>query len=126
MSGFCFSFVLWVFLLLENFSLIWRRHHYKCRAANFDLYLALLAIENLGFFLTCHTYCDMGHLIIMIIPEEHDTHTLAVEQRRERCIHKSLSLPCFNDLDLSRLGFKHPTFYMQIDIKLHALMSQLY
>ena len=30
---------------LENFSLIWSRHHCRGRAANFDLCSALMAIE---------------------------------------------------------------------------------
>ena len=34
---------------LENFSLIWRRHHYRWRAANFALCSALMAIEQRGF-----------------------------------------------------------------------------
>ena len=38
------------FFPLENFSHIWRRHHYRWKAANFDLYLALMAIEQWGFF----------------------------------------------------------------------------
>ena len=39
---------------LENFSLIWRRHHYLWRTANFDLYSALMAIEQWGFFNVSH------------------------------------------------------------------------
>ena len=36
------------FVLLENFSLIWRGHHWRWRSANFDLCLALMAIEHWG------------------------------------------------------------------------------
>ena len=39
-------------------SLIWRRHHYRCRTANFDLYLALMAIEQGGFFSVSHLLCN--------------------------------------------------------------------
>ena len=35
---------------LENFSLIWRHHHCRWRAANFELCSALMAIEQWGFF----------------------------------------------------------------------------
>ena len=38
-----------LFVPLENFSLIWRRHHCRRRAANFDLCSALMAIEQWGF-----------------------------------------------------------------------------
>ena len=43
-----------VFVSLENFSLVWRRHHCWWRAANFDLCSALLAIEQWGFFSVLH------------------------------------------------------------------------
>ena len=39
---------------LENFSLIWRRHHCRWRAANFYVCSALMAIEQLGFFNVPH------------------------------------------------------------------------
>ena len=44
--------LVWFFVCLgfivpvENFSLIWRRHHYRWRAAKFDLCSALVAIEQ--------------------------------------------------------------------------------
>ena len=40
-------------VLRENFSLILRRHHYRWRVAN-DLCLALMAIEQWGFFSVPH------------------------------------------------------------------------
>ena len=39
---------------LENFSVTWRRHHCRWRAANFDLCSALMAIEQWGFFSVLH------------------------------------------------------------------------
>ena len=42
------------FVPLGNFSLIWRRHLYRWRAANVDLCLALMAIEQRGFFSVQH------------------------------------------------------------------------
>ena len=53
----------------ENFSLIWRHQHYHLRAANFDLWMALMAIEHYSF-LQCHTYCDTRHPFIMVISED--------------------------------------------------------
>ena len=66
-KGYWIGFVLGIFVPLENFSLKYRRHHYRWRAANFDLYSALMAIE--GSF-ACHTYCDSGHPFIMVISED--------------------------------------------------------
>ena len=42
------------FVPLENFSLIWRLHHYRLRTANFDQCLALMAIEQWVFFSMPH------------------------------------------------------------------------
>ena len=42
------------FIPLENFSLIWRRHHSRWKAAKFDLCSALIAIEQWGFFSVPH------------------------------------------------------------------------
>ena len=39
-----------IFVQLENFTLIWRHHHYRWRAANYDLCSALMAVEQWGFF----------------------------------------------------------------------------
>ena len=49
------------------FPVIWNRHHYQ-RAANFDLYTALVAIEQWRLF-ACHTCCDTGHSFIMDISD---------------------------------------------------------
>ena len=42
------------FVPLENLSLIWRRHHCRWRAANFDLCSAHMVIEQWGFFSVPH------------------------------------------------------------------------
>ena len=52
---------------LENFSLIWRRHHCRWRATYFGLCSALMAIEQWGFFYVPHllwrgTSVYNGHL----------------------------------------------------------------
>ena len=52
---------------LENFSLIWRRHHCRWRAANFDFDSWPLSSEG---SLTCHTHCDTGLPSIMVISED--------------------------------------------------------
>ena len=50
-----FFFVCLEFIVpLENFSLIWRRHHCRWRAANFDLCSALTTIEQWGSFNVPH------------------------------------------------------------------------
>ena len=74
------------FIPLENFSLIWRRHYYRRRAANFDL--CWLLIKQWRFFLRAtptvtrnirgHIYCPYGSGAVTT---------------------------CFNDRGLSRMGF---------------------
>ena len=44
------------FVPLENFSLIWKRHHCRRRAANCDLCSTTMAIEQSGIF-------DVQHLL---------------------------------------------------------------
>ena len=53
-------FVCLFFVPLKNFSLIWRRHYWRWRAANFDLCSALMAIKQWVFFSMphLHVYCD--------------------------------------------------------------------
>ena len=47
---FCLGF----FVPIENFSLIWRRHYYRWRLANFGQCSPLMAIEQCGFFNVSH------------------------------------------------------------------------
>ena len=93
----CFEF----FAPLENFSLIWRGHHWRCRATNFDPCSALMAIEQWGLFSVPHLLWHRasvcyGHLWwrVTLMP---NAVRLAVE----------LSLPV-----LKLLGFKQPFFYL--------------
>ena len=74
--GFLFVCLFGVIVPLENFSLIWRRHHYRWRAANFDLCSALVTIEQWGFLSVTHLLWHgasvyNGHLR----GSTHDTHT---------------------------------------------------
>ena len=58
-----------VFVPLENFSLIWRRRHYLWRTTNFDLYSAVITIEQWGFFSVPHLLWH-GPTNIMVISED--------------------------------------------------------
>ena len=81
----CLGFI----VSLENFSHIWRRHHYRWRAANFYLCLALMAIEQWGFF-------SVPHLV---------WHGASVYNDHLR---RPVTLTLIAER-LSRLGFEHPT-----------------
>ena len=54
---------------LENRSLIWRRHHCRWRAENFELYSALIAIEQWGFFYVPHLLWH-GSSVFKVISED--------------------------------------------------------
>ena len=57
MVAICMFFVCLGFIVpLDNFSLKWRHHHYRWRAANYDLCSALMAIEQWGFFSMPHLH----------------------------------------------------------------------
>jgi hypothetical protein len=47
----------WLYVSLNNFTLICRRHHYRWRLQNLGLCSALRAFEQ-GGSLSCHTCCD--------------------------------------------------------------------
>ena len=81
------------FVPLENFSLIWRRHHCWWRAANFDPCSALMAIEQWGFFTVPHllwhgasAYSDhlRGPVAIKLIAHSNPLRHRCGSIRRER------------------------------------------
>ena len=49
----------------ECFTHIYIRHHTRRRTAKFELFSALIAIEQWAY----HTYCDTGYPFIMVISE---------------------------------------------------------
>ena len=92
---------------LESFSLIWRRHLYQWRAANFDIYSALMTIEQWRFLSVLHllwhgTSVYNDHLRELMTPVAN------------QALSSGADTTCFNDCDLSRLGFEQPTFSMQL------------
>ena len=85
---------------LENFSLIWGRHHSQWRASNFTYARQSWPLSSVGS-LSCHTHCDTGHPFIMVISEDpwHSHLLPSIEQRN--CHY------------LLRLRSEHPTFRLQ-------------
>ena len=64
----CVFVCLWFFVPLQNFSLIWRRHHNRWRAENLN-YARHLLLKSIEGSLVCYTYCYTGHPFIMVISE---------------------------------------------------------
>ena len=89
------------FVPLENFSLIWRRHHCRWRSAHFDLRLALVAIEQWGFFNVPHPLWHGPNLY-----NGHLRGSLALTPFSERLAVK-LSLPVFTTLRGSNPDLLH-------------------
>ena len=77
--------------------IFWRRHHYRWRAANFDLCLALMTIEHWRFF-------SVSHLLRNGTSIYSDTHTSCREYGSRA------DTTCLNDLSLSQLGLEHTIF----------------
>ena len=77
---------------LENFSLIWRRHHYRWRAVNFDLCSTLMAIEQWRFFSVPHLLCIYcasvynGHLLSKDPWHSHLLPSVTFEELNRICI----------------------------------------
>ena len=87
---------LWSFIVpLENFSLIWRRHHCWWRATNFDLCSTLMAMEQWGFFNVPHL---LAYPLWWSSPRTRDTHTCC------RAFDSGAVTTCFYDSGLSRPG----------------------
>ena len=63
----CLFACLEVFVSLENCSLIWRRHHCWWKDANFDLFSALMAIEQWGFFSVPHLLWHRASVYFKIV-----------------------------------------------------------
>ena len=87
-----------VFVPLGNFSLIWRCHQYRWKAANltYTWHWWLLSSES---FLAWHTYCDTGHPFIMVIFED------PWQSHYCRAFGSGVVTTCFYDLGLLLLGF---------------------
>ena len=83
---------------LENFSLIWRRHHCWWRATNFDLCSTLLVIEQWGLFNVPHLLWQRFNPLPS--PGTRDTHTCC------QAFGSGADTACFNDLGLSRPGIE--------------------
>ena len=99
---------------LENFSIIWRRNHYRWRAASFVLCLALMAIEQWEYFIVPHLLWHgggggRGHPFIWLSLRTRDTYTYCW------AFSSGADPSCFYDLGLSRLRFEHPTFRLRGD-----------
>ena len=92
---FCLEFI----VPLENFSLMWRRHHYRRRAAIFYICSALWPQNSEGS-LTCHGASVYNGYLRGPVTLTPIAERIAVE----------LSLPLFYDLGLPQLGFENPTF----------------
>ena len=101
--SFCLFVCLGFFVPLENFSLIWRRHHYRWRVANFGLRWALMAIEQWGFFSVAHL---LWHGASVYKCHLRGRVTLTP-------IDSAALTTCFYDLGLSRLGFEPQTFRLR-------------
>ena len=56
--------------------------------------------------IACHTYCDTGHLFIMIISK-------GVWHFLCQSFGSWAVFTCLNDIRLSRLGFEHPTYRLR-------------
>ena len=101
----CMFVCLEFFVLLENCSLIWRRHHYRWRAANFDLCSALMAVEQWGFFSVPHLLWHRASVY-----NGHLRGPVSLTSNAQRSAVE-LSLPVFKT-GLSRLEFEYLTLRM--------------
>ena len=104
---------LYVWLFVRGLS-----SHSRAFHSNWDITIAGKGLQILTYArhswqlssegsLACHTYCDTGHPFIWSSPRIRDTHTYC------RVFGSRAVTTCFNDLCMSRLGFKNPTFHLR-------------
>ena len=65
------SVILGIFVPIEDFSLIWRRHHYRWWAANFDQCSVRMVIERWGFFSVPHLLWNGTSVYIVHLRFQH-------------------------------------------------------
>ena len=90
---------LWFFVPLENFSLIWSRHHNLSRAPNFYIYSALMAIEQWGF-------PNMWHLLYVTVYNGHLRGPVTLMPTWCRVYGSGAVTTCFNDWSLFKSGIE--------------------
>ena len=96
-----------VFIIpLDKFSTIWRRHHYRWRAANLYLCSTLVAFEHWGFCSASHL---LWHCASVYLGHLRGPITLT----SWRALSSGAVTTCFYDSGLSWLGFEQPTFHLQ-------------
>ena len=67
---------LWFYVPLKNFSLIWRRHHCRWRAAKFRPMLGAQGLWEGRGSLSCHTCCDTGPRFFQFHPKDRPIQSL--------------------------------------------------
>ena len=65
-----------VFVPLENVSLIWKCHHCRWWATSFDLWSALMVIEQWGFFSVTHVLWHGESVYTMVCKDSWHSHLL--------------------------------------------------
>ena len=117
----------WLFVCLgfivpfENFSIIWRRNHYRWRAASFVLCSALMAIEQWEFFIEPHLlWHGEGPPFIWLSLRTRDAFTYC------RAFSSGTVPSCFYDLGLSRMRFEHPTFRLRATALTHCAIAVVF
>lgn len=104
---FLLLFALGFFVSLKNSSLTWRRYHNRCKTANFDLCLALMAKYHWGFVSMSHLLWHMGHMFIWSSQRTHNAHTYCWG------FDSGAVTSCFNDSNgLSSLGSGPPLLWV--------------
>ena len=115
------------FIPLEKFSnlLIWRRHHCRWWAANFDLCSALMAWSSEGS-LACHTYYDTGHPLSMVISED-PWHSFLLASVWRSIIDLNVSLHSSTNISGRHMNnFMHFGWVINLLCEIHKMMVTWY
>ena len=101
------------------FSLIWRRHHHQWRATHFDLYSALIAFEEWGFFSVSHL---LWHVASVYYGHHRGPMTITAVAE---CLAVELSLPSISKWMVSLVKYMHELYKRLNLVFMHMILDIL-
>ena len=104
-----------IYIPLDNF--IWRRHHYRWRAANFYLCSALMAIEKWMFFSVLHLLWHGASFLIVISEDPWHSHLLRLTME--------LPLPVFTTYIITMIRIKNIDYVYKDTVRKTMILPHL-
>ena len=123
-------FIVFVFCLgfhvkLANFSMKWRRHHYRWRSPTFDLYTVIFAVDHLAFFSMIHLHVLWhGSTVYKVVSKDPWHSHLLASVRQWSChfLFLRLNVPCHGRY----YTLKNPNVSMAMSAEHRSKLAAIY